>query len=142
MKTQNMLRKSSMLFLIVLLGIGFTNCKKDKDVVPESLIVGDWKLSAAYYQEEGEAQTSETLTSCMKSTVYTFREDGKVTSTYKSGCSEDDAMFEEKFNYSVDDETITLYGFITFDLSVSGNTMTWEFINEEGFALRYVFVRK
>jgi hypothetical protein len=82
------------------------------------------------------------LTSCQKSTVYTFNEDGEITAAYKSGCDAGDSIFNEDASYFVDDNTVTLDDDTTFDLSYSGNTMTWEFTDDDGFGIRLVFTKK
>lgn len=140
MKTQNMLRRSSMLFLIVLLGISFTNCKKDKDIVPENEIIGKWKLAGTYYKEIGKQEESETLSSCQKTTIYDFTGDGKIELEIGSGCDEDDNFFGSLSTYEISGNEITLSGIIRMDLSFSGNSMTFS-IDEEGDISRYVFTR-
>lgn len=142
MKTQTILRKCISIFLLSLLVISFTNCKKDKDISPENEIIGDWKLTEVYYKDKGEEEVGETLTSCMKSVVYTFNDDEEIRATYKNGCSDEDNFFNEDAVYFVDDNTVTLDGYITFDLSFSGNKMTWELIDDDGFGIRMVFTRK
>ena len=142
MKIQNMLRRSVSMFLLSLLIISFTNCKKDKDISPENEIIGEWKLTRFYTKVEGEAEATQTLTSCQKSTVYTFNEDGEITAAYKSGCDDDHNIFGGESSYFVDDNTVTLDDDTTFDLSFSGDTMTWEFVDDDGFVIRLVFTKK
>ncbi|GAB4014672.1 hypothetical protein GCM10028773_02070 [Spirosoma koreense] len=137
--------------LVVAMPLWFGSCKKENggggDPVTPNSIVGSWKVSAMTLKDDKNSvdylallktYIGEDGVACLTDTKGTFNSDGSITGTPSPSCkstgSDEYNPVQDKSTWKVADNKLTITdsdGAETYDLKVSGNTMTWSTQEQE-----------
>ncbi|MFD2574508.1 lipocalin family protein [Spirosoma soli] len=156
---------------VLVMPLMFASCKKDgNEVVNPSgnAVEGSWKISdikisdgkdsqsfldyiVDLYAQQGAEEEGAKLIACLKDSRITLNGDGKVTGAASPKCESEDSddlnPAKSGSTWKVNGNKLTITdsdGSETFDLTVSGNTMTWsnqeeDDLDGDGINEKYTF---
>jgi len=111
--------KIKVFVLLTIIGLGFL-CSCNNDDIPESEVVGTWKLVAIL---DGPEDGNGSFENVRSNKIVQFHEDGFVTSNGKLNDNSTTANTPSSLRYSVNEGVIFTEGFASMKFEVDGKIL-------------------